>query len=371
MTVARDLTNPSGKFKINWTKMPPALITAIKAGKVPTEADRLQFVKRLVEDVRFQVPHAERNIFVDIAKKVQSQFPNSFADIMVQRKSRLANPISLTEQMQNNFDNERRREKTDLEKQAPGRNNRAIGCIRWQLVALPPGESEERQESKRLELQQIFQSVRRRQWDWTKILQGMEDTFGTLRGEINAISEMLSEFQTAKEQNREPTFELPPGKSWEDYKVSTVTERWPFLMTLNGATNHFRTLTGYDLDEALSTFVQEHTQQIIDFFIARRSSLTKPKMNRLKTNYLKYKNDDNVESLNVLTVLLMLCCYFDEKCKYIVRKVDVSFKRLEMVRNYVCLKPFLIIIAPVCYRREQLQTTSQNYMTSRLGMVLQ
>lgn len=348
--IARAATQP--KFAVNWAKMPPKLLKAISKGLMPTEGERRLFIQRIVEDVRHKVPFAERAIFESIADKIHTKFPTSFSDIVI--RSKLKKPVSLTKQLKDCFDNSRRGEKTDLEVEAPAGVPRAYGCRRWQLNQLPGNETVESQEDKRQELQKIHTEQRRRDWDWEKISELMEATYGTQRKEINLVSQVIEELQKAERLGREPR--IPAGANVDDCHVSNVTARWPFLLQYKMSSLHFRILTEHDIVKNLTDFADKFSGDIMTFFLGYQKK--KKEMRKLNKLLEKYMTEENKVSLTLLTTILMISTYFSEDNGTMFSSVEVKKLILPFLnfnyRNYCKSHSHLSLLIS---RRVQLSIT--------------
>lgn len=69
-------------FKVNWSKMPPRLNTAIQNGKRPSPADRRQLIRVLVDDMWKIEVNPSRAQCLIIARDIVQQYPQSFMDTM-------------------------------------------------------------------------------------------------------------------------------------------------------------------------------------------------------------------------------------------------------------------------------------------------
>lgn len=308
------------RFQIKWAKMPPKLIKAIGEGRVPTESDRRKMVFRLVEDVRSEVPFAERSIFDRVAEKINRQFPDSFGDIFI--RSRTA--VSLLTQLKDCFDNAKRKDTTPLEIEAPILEQRAYGCRRWRLAALPEGETPEGQEAKRLELNELYRTVSMRQWPWEQILEKMEATYGTLRREINTSSKVIYGMQLAEQTGKRYT--PPRNVNIEECQVPCITDRWPFLFQVQSVVQHFSLLTGTgNIRESILKFLEDYFAVLLEFFL--QGNVFKKEMQAINRLYEKNRTAENEPSLKILTLMLMLSTYFKDRHQEWMNRVDVSLPR--------------------------------------------
>lgn len=134
--------------------------------------------------------------------KMKRKYPNTFQHELV---NGAVGKTSITAAMQNKFDNDRRApRRMALETEAPN-FKAAYGCVKWRLNSLPANETVATQEEKRLELERIYTTVRSEAWNWETINNLVNETYGTLRQEINRQAETIEKLikQRTKEREQE------------------------------------------------------------------------------------------------------------------------------------------------------------------------
>ncbi|KAJ1526425.1 hypothetical protein ONE63_009559 [Megalurothrips usitatus] len=212
----------------------------------------------------------------------------------------------------------RRQDRTDLERESPSGNPQAYGCRRYILCQLPEGETEQSQEEKRLELLEIHSGTRRKNWDWEKILDLCEKTYGTLRKEINTVSKVIFELQKAKDQGTNPR--IPSDVDINDCHIAKISERWPFIFSWRSTVQHFHQLTEFDIYSSIEDFLEEYGDDLIKFFLRQKKH--EVDMKKINKCYEKFSNADNKKGLKLVTILFMLSEYFDEDSSKWLARVD-------------------------------------------------
>jgi hypothetical protein len=119
-------------------------------------------------------------------------------------------------------------EATNRTKKSASFSQDQYGCLNWQPVGYPEGETEQTQEEKRVWLANEFKKVR-------------EQRNNVLLGEYLEITYVAQRFYINKQK--------PP--------VNLVKDQWPFLLTSDGMLNHFGQLMGFSLAERVDKFFGE------------------------------------------------------------------------------------------------------------------
>lgn len=138
-------------FTVNWTKMPPGLLTTVTSGKRPSPSDRRQFVRVLVDDMRKYEPNPTRAQCLVITRNITRQYPQSFADTLDDGKTMIGGGYeSLLGQVKVRVEHLNRNNTLARHRVSKGATGAmpaqgpadSYGCTRWQ-PELPPEETEE------------------------------------------------------------------------------------------------------------------------------------------------------------------------------------------------------------------------------------
>ena len=323
------------EFEINWPDIyaaKPGLKERLIAGRKLTKPMRLALVARAVNQVRMNVPNANRRIFLQVMADMKLKHSRTF-------KHELANGVvgkkTIAYYMQAKFDNDHRaNQKTRAEAEAPA-FKAAYGCVQWRLAGLPPQQTPATQEELRAELVDIFQTQRESAWNWNEIRSKMNLTYGTLRSEINSQAESIIKTRQAlikrrrqqslsKRRGREQENDLEEENVEDDQlNVKTTAEiqaRWPFLFQPSGMASHFLKLTNIDLEEKFTECVANDLDTTLEFLIEKQ------RQNKKVGKKIKRAIEEREEltrSLKYAGLLKMLTNYFQEDIEFLVRVIEV------------------------------------------------
>lgn len=294
-------------------------------GKKLRRKEKVQLVARVVQQVRDSVPQATRAIFDGVSKQLKKKYPVTF-------KSELAKGIvakkTLGFKMKTKFDNDLRPtdRRTTTEKQAPA-IKAAYGCLRWRVLDLPDGESEESLEEKRIALEGYFETHRPNAWDWEYISGEMDQLFGQQRADINRQAEEIlkskANSRKKKNQNQE---QVPPEQQARAVVTSTtdLRDRWPFLFVPSGMLMHFTKLTDVNLEEKLEIYIDNGLDKMIEFMLASNSEKKKRSMKK-KIDRAKQDLSEGSSVPAFAAGILLLIQRFKENKDALWLMVDVSF----------------------------------------------
>ena len=218
---------PSGDwactFDIPWEKMSHSLLSSKVKNEEPSAKDRRNLICVLYGEIANICTKPGRRNLRKIAQNVVSEYPamgDSFQDIVIG-----SGHASLLRQLEIKFENENRTSAgsplrkrlrvADDENEAPVKRRKgseSYGCVNWQPGNLAVGETPESQEAKR---KWMVEEYSKAQPDMPLVHTKMEETFPTLRTEINS------------------------GKD-----VTNIIDAWPFLKTAECIEEHFVNLCG-------------------------------------------------------------------------------------------------------------------------------
>lgn len=280
-------------------------------------------MKRLVNQVRTRLPHADRSVFRDIVKQMKRKYKLSFKSELCKGK---LDRNSLCFVMQTKFDNDKRpKRRTRTEQEAPAIKP-AYGCKKWRLACIPAGESEESLNLAQEQLAEYFETTRPNSWDWDFINALMEKTFRLQRNDINQQAEQLIEMtkreQKKKRQSKKKGNNESQGNNGQTSETNDddpdditlltteqIRDKWPFLFQPKCMINHFNKLTETDFGKELDAFMLD-IEKLLKFLVETnkqgRPKKLKKKMNRAK-EWLPAHNAE------IITLLLLLIKRFDEK----------------------------------------------------------
>ena len=298
-----DQPNQASRMKIPWSSFPPRLIMACEEGKKPEPRDRRAMI-RIVMSTNMSSDASKtlsRNDLRLIAGKIVAKYPRSFAD-------RINGEIvgdgtkTLLQQLEHRKENESRSQTPPSQKNLKRKNAASsddevkvteldsYGCVkgRWEGKMEGADEEEVQEEKRKLLIKEYEHSPDN--WNKHNVDTWMEATFPLQRKDINS----------------------------SDLTVAAVLDRWPFLVEQRWFSQHFKLLTGKDLEankwatraERLYTYLKcKSSQQLGDTLksIKDEMELTQNKM-------------PIIDHLST-----MLAAYFGEKETTLIRKYqDVS-----------------------------------------------
>ncbi|XP_034245765.1 uncharacterized protein LOC117647899 [Thrips palmi] len=307
------------KFRINWQDI-YAINKDIKKkmiqGKKLKRREKKQIIGRIVQQVRDQVPNASRDVFDKVAQQLHDKHSITFQSELA--KGRVVKK-TLSFKMKTKFDNDRRPiRRTTTEQQAPS-IKAAYGCLRWRVVDLPAGETEETLEEKRIALENYFESHRQNAWDWTYINGEMDQLFGQQRAEINRQAEEILKAQKALRRNKnkgnQNQQQVPPGQQAQVVVTTTsdLRDRWPFLFVPSGMLMHFTKLTDINLEEKFETFMDSKLEKIVDFLLATNSDKKKKSVKKNMDRAIEELGQDSTVPVFAAAMLLLIQRFKENK----------------------------------------------------------
>uniref|UniRef100_A0A672FUM3 Si:ch211-111e20.1 n=1 Tax=Salarias fasciatus TaxID=181472 RepID=A0A672FUM3_SALFA len=206
-------------FQVPWNLMPADIHSAISDGKRPSPAARRQMIRVIADEMRKNEANRTRSQCLTVCRNIVRQYPNSFADQLDNGQLLGSGYTSLLIEVKNRIENLNRTSSFRQHRSTGSGNKRGptdtYGCTRFQ-PSLPPDETEDTVENKRLNLQEIYSREGLNGADRAEIKQLMETTFYLQRCHINVL----------------------PAPAMEDLKT-----KWPYLFSQRGLYCHFELLT--------------------------------------------------------------------------------------------------------------------------------
>ncbi|CAL4071886.1 unnamed protein product, partial [Meganyctiphanes norvegica] len=169
------------------------------------------------------------------------------------------------------------------------------GCVNWQPIILPEGETEETLEAKRVYMTELYSREGLNGADKSLIDDLMKVTYYTQRCTINA----------------EPA-----------QPISEIIRQWPFLSLYKYMDEHFNELTNIDLHSHLNDTLVRKSPRILKYFHSLQNS--KQAIQEL-INEITVASEDikTTENVTFTGVILLLMAHFHEKTDSIFILVDV------------------------------------------------
>ncbi|XP_073722008.1 uncharacterized protein [Misgurnus anguillicaudatus] len=275
-------------FKVPWNIMPAGIQSAAKNGQRPSPADRRQMIRVLADEIRKHDLNPTRSQCATVTRKVVREYPKSFADMIGDRQIGGGNESLLSqlkvriEHLNRNNTLSQRIQSSDSGTSRKRSSTDSYGCTRWQ-PSLPPGESSETLELKRLKMEEIYLHEGDSGAERGDVCKLMEETYCLQRHMINAS---------------------PPPT------IAELKKKWPYLFIQRHIYGHFELLTEKKVKRLLELSIQECGQIITQFFKG------KPTNDDVRNILSKGEND---VAANVLQLLL---AHFKEKLDGIILQAD-------------------------------------------------
>ncbi|XP_036068967.1 uncharacterized protein LOC118599031, partial [Oryzias melastigma] len=250
-------------FQIPWDRFPIRLSDAITRGERAHPEDRRSMVRIVVEAMQVHCRNPKRSACEEIAKIIANTYPQTFADFTDKGEKLGSGHYSLLRSIKCrvehvNRDNvahrlrqqKRIRIEGDCISDSPETSHKEVrclsdryGCINWQPVQLPEGETQGSLEDKKNTLLSIFHSEGPEAVDRSVVNSLMGLTYISQRQLINSCPSLL---------------------------IAEIQEQWPFLFTLYGMSSHFKQLTGIDIGEWLNQALITKGRRILNYFSSQK-----------------------------------------------------------------------------------------------------
>lgn len=277
-------------YEVPWESMPKELIKALEEDTRPRPS--LKMIRIVCDDIRKFSEKPGRKAISIIARKIVNKYKLSLADyicnvivgeghssLLRQIEVRIDNlnrvsPYNVLKRTLENDENENKIKISD-----------AYGCVNWQPSHLPVHETEKTQEAKKAHMLDLanYKNV-----DKTQIKKLLEDTYYTLRKDINLKKD-----------------------------INYLFKEWPLLFTKEGLLDHFKMLTGVDIQIKVNEAISSKGLRIYTFLKSLPCSKKLDNMNMGLPNGV----DDDPD---LATLIILLMCYFSEKIDELFQTIDVS-----------------------------------------------
>uniref|UniRef100_A0A669EED0 Uncharacterized protein n=1 Tax=Oreochromis niloticus TaxID=8128 RepID=A0A669EED0_ORENI len=250
-------------LQIPWERFPLRLSHAITRGDRAHPEDRRCMVRIVVEAMQVHCRNPNHVSCEEVAKIIVNRYPQTFADFTDKGERLSCGHYSLLRSIKSrvehvNRDNAthrlRQTKRTTNEEDCSPNSNAtspkkfrclvdSYGCINWQPVELPEGETPASLEEKKHILLTIFNS---------------EGPGAVERPDVD-------DFMCLTYISQRQLFNSCPSLS-----VAEIQEQWPFLFTRKGLSNHFYKLTGIDISERLGQALMTKGRRIINYFSSQK-----------------------------------------------------------------------------------------------------
>ncbi|XP_042609737.1 uncharacterized protein LOC109084889 [Cyprinus carpio] len=276
-------------FQVPWNLMPDGIKSAVENGQRPSPSDRRQMIRILADEMRKHDTNPTRSQCLTVSRKIVSQYPKSFADMLGDKQvgggyesvlSQLKVRIEYLNRT--NTLSHHRIQRSDTGTTRKQSSTDSYGCTRWQ-PALPPGESYDSLEVKRQKMEEMHLHEGISGAERGDVCKLMEGTYWLQRHMINATPS--------------PT-------------IADIKTKWPYLFTQRHIYGHFEQLTDKKVLRCLELSIQECGQIIIEFF------KSKPTNDDIRSILSRGEND--VDAM----VIQLLLAHFKEKLDGVFLQAD-------------------------------------------------
>lgn len=271
--------------------MPDGIKSAVENGQRPSPSDRRQMIRILADEMRKHDTNPTRSQCLTVSRKIVSQYPKSFADMLGDKQvgggyesvlSQLK--VRIEHLNRTNTLSHHRIQRSDTGTTKKRSSTDTYGCTRWQ-PALPPGESYDSLEVKRQKMEEMHLHEGISGAERGDVCKLMEGTYWLQRHMINATPS--------------PT-------------IADIKTKWPYLFTQRHIYGHFEQLTDKKVLRCLELSIQECGQIIIEFF------KSKPTNDDIRSILSRGEND--VDAM----VIQLLLAHFKEKLDGVFLQADVN-----------------------------------------------
>lgn len=284
------------KFEINWDDFPKEVLSACENKTRPHKKYLSEMVRMIASRImKIDISPGRRNLRI-IARKIVSKYPETFQDSVIE--SVIAGGVeSLRNKIEECIDNKKRRaplaETFALPEDMPQKKKRktakeSLGCINWQPMDLPFGQTKETQQQLKCLLVAEFEKD---QPDKEFVKSAMYQTYATQRFFINSMK-----------------------------SITEIRNEWPFLLEETYILWHFEELVGKDLLSLFRDKLPVKCKKIYEFMSCENSKKRLSECQNLIRNSKERLQNSTPE---ILGAFLLLLAYFeeDEKCFLQIFKV--------------------------------------------------
>lgn len=294
--------------------MAPNLRQCLAQGQRPRKQEHLAMVRTIVDSIREKCLNPTRSHCSEIARRITEKYPKSFADVTMEGELIGCGYGSLLNQIKTRAEHVNRdntlvrvrakrcisdNESTPSSEITLSKCSKtdSYGCINWQPVDLPQGETPDSVELKREEMVKLFSQEGPRAAECGQVQELMKTTYVSQRYAIN----------------KNP----PPS-------IDELIEQWPFLFTKRHLCDHFNTLTGIDINTRLTESLSTKGKKVLHFFKSQLQRWKEDVKTVLKDINCAEKGDIDYGVASMVTLM----AYYREKQDSLILLADVSMLML-------------------------------------------
>lgn len=280
-------------FEINWDLFPIEIKEAHEKNTLPLKKHINEMIRILVTQLSNRKKYLGRKEFRVIAAKIVNKYPNMFLD---KCGDKLIGDgcETLIKKFENCLDS-RKRKNLALETNFGMVNKRkttrdSYGCLNWQPLKLPEGETKELQMRHKMYLIQEYPKSKRQE---DVVEYKMKITYPSQRYFINNLKEC----------------------------ITSVKENWPFLFEEKHLLFHATTLLEIDLKELFSAAVPEKGKKIYDFMQTKIEKDIRNSLTRIEEAKISAQN----HVPEVIGAIPLIMAYFNEEQALLFEEVKFYF----------------------------------------------
>ena len=304
-------------FEINWGRMPASMASAVKNDKRPSPADRREFIRRVVDDMRVHHENPNKAQVTCIAKAIVRKYPASFEDRADEGESLGSGYHSLVLQMKTRVEHLNRnntmarlrkpRRNSDATAATPAGNPAdAYGCASWQPEDLPEGETSASLEARRVALKERFHQ---------------DGVRGITLAELD--------------NNKRLTYIIQREDINSKIALAELKEKWPFMFMQRWMCAHFLQLTGIPIHSRMLDALEKKGNRIRRYSSALGSSAKKTVSGVLSKICTAQDMNTPEEILHAPATLLLIMAQFEEKVDSLIQMAEVSLNTsLQTIASY-------------------------------------
>ncbi|XP_033632229.1 uncharacterized protein LOC117293868 [Asterias rubens] len=292
----------TGSTRVPWQKMPRLLMAALEAKRRPAPSLRKEMIRIIVDDLDKPSTSLPRTkVLRALSSEIVQRFPDSFIDELGGEKVG-SGYDSLLSQLVNRVDNisrpsmkRGRFSSGDEISSGPAKKKRdSYGCINWQPISLPKGETVASQVLLKDELKALHASEPHT--DKTQIMEKMSTTYATQRAMLNKANCALLD----------------------------VIEDWPYLFDEKFMLMHFKELVGTDIMHKVQESFKDKIPKILRFLKQHSSCLRNKQLQDTLQQLEAAVDVVGNKSPQVIGLITVLCAYFGEDRGCHILSTEVS-----------------------------------------------
>ena len=308
------------KYQIPWELMSDDLMKKLNANERPEPKVRNHMIRVIADDIHKRIKKPGRKVLNVIAERICEKYPRSFTD-EIGMSLNATSHFSLLSQLEVRFNNLnrsnivhvlKRQSKNEDSSSKRVKSSDSYGCINYQPLDLPNGETAQSQTEKKEQMKNLFHSGFHTALN-EECRNLLKLTYCTIRKDINtrkALDFLLTE--------------------------------WPLLFVKEGFLDHFNELVGINILESMSSSILKIGTTIISYFLSEPKMKTsiKEKM-RGVISELKSNTSEKEELYSWEVLIALLMTYLEEEIGMLFIIVEVSILYL---MNYIMISCKLLLI---------------------------